>query len=135
VHYSIAPEGLTILGTYERLRRRFKDLPQEGALPATDELVDIILKDTTHAPILQAVPEERRTRIQKVTVAYNYERDVAYVNAIMDAVAEGNDVAIIAHCDHISAIEQPLVRLQREYLRMRYHKMLLQRPYHGEERE
>jgi hypothetical protein len=130
--YAIGPEGLTIIGTYERLRGRFPDIPQEGALPATDELVDRTLKDTTHAPILQDVPEERRTRIQKVAVAYNYERDVAYVNAIMGAVAEGKDVAIIAHRDHISAMAQPLVRLQKEYLRMRYHKQLLQRPYHGD---
>lgn len=113
------PGGFGVLGSLRRLRDRFPGLPQEGAIPVSDELVKITLDDTTHVPILQGVPEERRNRIQKVAVAYNYERDVAYINAVIDTVADGRDVAFIAGSPHIRAMMPALQNLHDEFMRER----------------
>jgi hypothetical protein len=75
-------------------------------------LIELFKQETTHVPILQTIPDEsQRSPIQRVAVAVNEQRDIAFINAIVNAVNAGHDVAFCAHHWHIRPMRRAIERL------------------------
>lgn len=67
--------------------------------------------ETRHIPILQSgIPESKLTPMQRVTLEFNRQRDIAAINGVLDSVRRGHDAVHGAHHVHILPMRRAMER-------------------------